>query len=61
MYLVDKCFDRPISVEPLYSRVHSRLIYVHDPARGISFPVDPKNLKTIYELTKKQRKAAGLA
>jgi hypothetical protein len=52
-------FSRPVAVEVLPQAIGKRgLVYVHDPVRGHTYPVDPKNLHSKHHLTKKQRAAA---
>jgi len=38
-------YARPVRVQPLFCELDTRLVFVHDPEKGRTFPVDPKNLK----------------
>lgn len=38
-------YANPVLVQPLYSERDTRLTWVHDPATGRTFPVDPKHLR----------------
>jgi hypothetical protein len=53
-------FAAPVRVVPLYSCVETRLLYVHDPVRGDTYPAMPANVVAEFRLTRRQRKAAGL-
>lgn len=38
-------FSQPVAVEPLYCELSTRFTFVRDPKRGVTYPVDPRNLK----------------
>ncbi len=38
-------FSRPVPVQLLYSEISTRLVFVHDPVRGNTYPTSPKFIK----------------
>jgi hypothetical protein len=45
-------------VRVVYGR-GNELLWVHDVERGV-YPVNPKDLKTEFQMTRKQRESAGI-
>ena len=50
-------FSKPVRVIPQYSTIMDRLLWVTDPQRGQTYPINPNNLKFNWELTTSQRAA----
>lgn len=50
-------FSKPVPVLPLYSTVIDRLLWVKDPQRGHTYPINPNNLKPCWSLTNSQKEA----
>ena len=51
-------FSLPVRVEPLYSSVTTRLLYVRECERGCVYPCLPASVKPGYLLGDKRRAAA---
>jgi len=51
-------FSKPVEVIPQYSTT-DRLLWVADPARGHTYPVNPKNIKREFQLSKRQLAEGG--
>lgn len=50
-------FSKPVRVIPQYSTIIDRLLWVTDPQRGQTYPINPNKLKFNWELTASQRAA----
>ncbi len=51
-------FSKPVLVIPQYTTT-DRLLWVTDPHRGETYPVDRKNIFRSFQLSKRQLAAAG--
>jgi hypothetical protein len=52
-------FAKPVLVQPSHSCRFTRMRHYRDPARDCVFPVEKESLRNGFNLTNKQRLAAG--
>ena len=50
-------FSKPVRVIPQYSTIIDRLLWVTDPQRGHTYPINPNKLKFDWNLTNRQRES----